>query len=49
MATTAALGVSLVIGVAPPADADPCTGAAAAAQPPPSQAFQIPSPSKFRP
>lgn len=41
------LGVAL--GVAPPAVAEPCEGAAAAAQPLPGQAFQIPSPSALAP
>ena len=34
MALAAAIGLSVAIGVAPPATADPCTGAAAAAQAP---------------
>jgi len=34
VALAAAIGLSVAIGVAPPAAADPCTGAAAAAQPP---------------
>ncbi|MDT5092931.1 MAG: hypothetical protein QOH60_2294 [Mycobacterium sp.] len=49
LATAAALGFSVVISAAPPASADPCTGAAAAAQPTPAQNVQIPNPSKFRP
>ena len=34
VASAAAIGLCVAIGVAPPATADPCTGAAAAAQPP---------------
>ena len=34
VASAAAIGLSVAIGVAPPATAGPCTGAAAAAQPP---------------
>jgi hypothetical protein len=34
LASAAAIGLSVAIGVAPPATAEPCTGAAAAAQPP---------------
>ena len=34
VASAAAIGLSVAIGVAPPAFAEPCTGAAAAAQPP---------------
>src|SRR5260370_42404780 len=34
VALAAAIGLSVAIGVAPPATADPCTGAAAAAQAP---------------
>jgi hypothetical protein len=49
VATAAALGLSLVIGTAPPATADPCTGAAADIQPPPAQNVEIPNPSQFRP
>jgi hypothetical protein len=42
----AAIGLSVAIGVAPPAIADTCDGGpAAAAQPLPSQAVEIPSPS----
>ena len=33
LASAAAIGLTVVIGVAPPAGAEPCTGAAAAAQP----------------
>lgn len=41
----------IVAGVVapPPASAEPCTGAAAAAQPLPNQAFRIPSPSAIAP
>jgi Domain of unknown function (DUF4185) len=49
MATAAVIGLSVAIGVAPPATADPCEGAAAQAQPLPSQAFEIPSPSRIAP
>lgn len=48
-ASAAAVGLILAIGVAPPATADPCEGAAAAAKPLPNQAFEIPSPSKLAP
>ncbi|BBY43545.1 DUF4185 domain-containing protein [Mycolicibacterium celeriflavum] len=34
VASAAVIGLSFVLGVAPPATAEPCTGAAAAAQPP---------------
>ncbi|WP_373693404.1 DUF4185 domain-containing protein [[Mycobacterium] burgundiense] len=49
MATTAVIGLCVAIGVAPAAVAEPCTGAAAAAQPLPEQAVQIPSPSAIAP
>jgi Domain of unknown function (DUF4185) len=50
VATATVIGLSFVIGVAaPPAAADPCTGAAAEAQPLPNQAYQIPSPSRIAP
>ena len=49
VATAAVLGLCAVLGVAPPASAEPCEGAAAAAQPLPGQAFQIPSPSGISP
>jgi hypothetical protein len=46
VASVAAIGLSVAIGVAPPAIADTCDGGpAAAAQPLPSQAVEIPSPS----
>lgn len=44
---SALVGTSLVI--APPALAEPCQGAAAAARPLPNQAFQIPKPSGIAP
>lgn len=47
VATSAVVGLGVTIGVAPPAAAEPCTGAAAAAQPLPNQAVEIPSPSKL--
>jgi hypothetical protein len=49
VASAAAIGLVVAIGVAPPATAEPCTGAAAEAQPLPSQAVQIPSPSALAP
>ena len=50
IATAAVVGLGAVVGVTPPpAAADPCTGAAAQAQPLPNQAFQIPSPSGIAP
>lgn len=49
MASVAVIGLTFAMCVAPPAAADPCTGAAAEAQPQPGQAFQIPSPSKIAP
>jgi hypothetical protein len=45
----AAVGLIAVIGVAPQANAEPCEGAAAEAQPLPTQAFEIPSPSRLAP
>jgi hypothetical protein len=49
MASAATIGLCVVIGVVPMASADPCTGAAAEAQPLPNQAFEIPSPSGISP
>lgn len=49
MASAAVVGLCVAIGVAAPASAEPCTGAAAAAQPLPNQAFEIPNPSKISP
>jgi hypothetical protein len=49
MASAAVIGLSVAIGVAPLATAEPCEGAAAAAQPLPNQAFEIPSPSRIAP
>ena len=49
IASAAAVGLIVAVVVAPPAVADPCTGAAAAAQPLPNQAFEIPSPSGIAP
>jgi hypothetical protein len=50
VASAAALGLIVAIGVvAPPAIADACDNPAASAQPLPSQAFQIPSPSGISP
>lgn len=49
MASAAVVGMCVAIGVAPLATAEPCEGAAAAAQPLPNQAFQIPSPSALAP
>lgn len=45
MVSAAVVGLCTSIGVASPAAADPCEGAAAAAQPLPNQAFRLPSPS----
>jgi Domain of unknown function (DUF4185) len=45
VASATAIGLIGAIGVASPATADPCTGAAADAQPTPGQAFRLPSPS----
>lgn len=45
VASATAIGLIAAVGVASPATADPCEGAAAAAQPTPSQAFRLPSPS----
>lgn len=48
--SAAVVGLCFSLGVAaPPALADPCTGAAAEARPAPNQAFQIPSPSGIAP
>ncbi|MDT5325786.1 MAG: hypothetical protein QOF25_2938 [Mycobacterium sp.] len=47
--STAVLVLSVAIGIAPPATAEPCEGAAAQAQPLPGQAFEIPSPSRIAP
>jgi len=44
-----AVALCAAMGVAPPAAADPCQGASAAAQPRPNQAFQIPNPSRIAP
>src|ERR1700760_3679577 len=49
MASVTAVGMCVAIADAPQAVADPCTGAAADAQPLPNQAFQIPSPSRIAP
>jgi hypothetical protein len=49
MASAAVIGLSVAMGVAPLASAEPCEGAAAAAQPLPNQAFEIPSPSRIAP
>lgn len=49
MALALVLGLCAAVGVAPPAAADPCEGASAAAQPLPNQAFQIPNPSAIAP
>ncbi|HEV7420831.1 MAG TPA: DUF4185 domain-containing protein [Mycobacterium sp.] len=49
VATAAVIGLSVALDVAPLATAEPCEGAAAAAQPLPGQAFEIPSPSKIAP
>lgn len=49
VASAAAIGLVVAIGVAPQATAEPCEGAAAAAQPLPNQAVQIPNPSKLAP
>src|ERR1700727_471216 len=49
VASAAAVGLIVASVVAPPAAADPCTGAAADAQPLPNQAFRIPSPSNISP
>jgi hypothetical protein len=48
-ASAAVIGLCVALGVAPLATAEPCEGAAAAAQPLPNQAFQIPSPSALAP
>ncbi|MFL6084048.1 MAG: DUF4185 domain-containing protein [Mycobacterium sp.] len=51
MASAAAIGLCVAIGVAPPAIAEPCQGAAAAAQPPsaPAETPDLPSSSDRRP
>ncbi|WP_319446759.1 MULTISPECIES: DUF4185 domain-containing protein [unclassified Mycobacterium] len=49
VASAAAVGLIVAAVVAPPAAADPCTGAAAEAQPMANQAFRIPSPSAIAP
>ena len=51
VAFAAAIGLSAAIVVAPPATAEPCTGAAAAAQPPaaPPETPDLPSSSDRRP
>ncbi len=49
MAWALVLALCAPITVAPPAAAEPCEGAAAAAQPLPNQAFEIPNPSKIAP
>jgi hypothetical protein len=49
MASTLVVSLCVAVGVATPAAAEPCQGAAAAAQPLPNQAVQIPSPSKIAP
>ncbi|MBJ7341684.1 DUF4185 domain-containing protein [Mycolicibacterium sp.] len=49
MASALAIGLCTIICVAPSANAEPCEGAAAAAQPLPGQAFEIPSPSGISP
>jgi Domain of unknown function (DUF4185) len=49
VASAAAVGLIVAAVVAPPAAADPCTGAAADAQPMANQAFRIPSPSAIAP
>src|SRR5829696_1051917 len=51
VASAAAIGLCVSIGVAPPATAEPCTGAAAAAQPPaaPAETPDLPSSSDRRP
>ena len=49
MAAAAAIGLTVAVGVAPLASAEPCEGAAAAAQPLPHQAFRLPKPSGIAP
>lgn len=49
MSSAAVVGLSMAIGVAPTANAEPCEGAAAAAKPAATQAFEIPSPSRLAP
>jgi hypothetical protein len=46
-ASASAIGLCFTLGVAPPAAADPCTGAAAAVQASGANAVEIPSPSHF--
>jgi hypothetical protein len=49
LASALVVGLCAATGIAPPAGADPCEGAAAAAQPLPNQAFEIPQPSAIAP
>ncbi len=49
VASALVLGLCVATGVAAPASAEPCEGAAAQAQPLPNQAFQIPKPSAIAP
>src|SRR5215510_8302910 len=51
MASATAIGLCVAIGIAPPATAEPCQGAAAAAQPPatPAETPDLPSSSGRRP
>jgi hypothetical protein len=49
VASATVIGLCVAIGVAAPASAEPCQGAAAAAQPLPNQAFEIPNPSRISP
>lgn len=49
LASALVVGLCAATGVAPPAAAEPCEGASAAAQPLPNQAFQIPQPSRIAP
>ena len=44
VASAVAIGLVVAVGVASPATADPCEGAAANAQPSPEQAFRLPNP-----
>lgn len=48
-ASVLVLGLCASLGIAPPAAAEPCQGAAAQAQPQPNQAFEIPNPSRIAP
>ena len=48
-ASAAAIGLVVAFVAAPAATAEPCEGAAAAAQPLPTQAFRLPSPSRIAP